>query len=66
MNQVCRDVHLVRDVDGVDALQQGLGVLGLGVSTDHDLVSTEKPSSVKKGEARPQTCQGFPTLPPPT
>jgi hypothetical protein len=29
--------HLVRDVDGVDTLHQSLGVLRLGVSTDHDL-----------------------------
>lgn len=59
-------VYLVRDVDGVDTLQQGLGVLGLGVSTDHDLASTGKSSSVRKGEVRPQIYQSFLILPPPT
>lgn len=29
--------NLVRDVDGVDTLQQSLGVLSLGVSTDRSL-----------------------------
>lgn len=34
--------NLVRDVDGVDTLQQSLGILGLRVSTDHNLARTER------------------------
>lgn len=34
--------NLVRDVDGVDTLQQSFGILGLGISTDHDLARTER------------------------
>jgi len=34
--------YLVRDVDGMDTLQQSLGILGLGVPTDHNLARTER------------------------
>ena len=37
-----RDGYLVRNVDRVDALHQSLGVLGLSVSTDHDLTTIER------------------------
>lgn len=30
--------YLVRDVDGMDTLQQSLGILGLGVPTDQNLL----------------------------
>ena len=49
-----RDGYLVRNVDRVDALHQGLGVLGLTVSTDHDLTRIERSlRCVRGGRAEP-------------
>lgn len=48
------DSNLVRDVDRVDTVQQSLGVLGLGVSTDHDLNRRVTPGSGAGNWPRPQ------------